>query len=70
MLGPGARALVWDLRPGVVPFHRHAPDPVEHAHGFPFRLVRATLWRWPWRFPLTQRIELVGAERSPGRSGA
>lgn len=69
VLRPGARALVWDLRPGVVPFHRHAPDPVQHAHGSPFRLVRTTPWRWPWRFHITQRIELVRADGSPGRSG-
>jgi SAM-dependent methyltransferase len=69
VLPPGGRALVWDLRPGVVPFHRHAPDPVEHAHGSPFRLVRATPWRWPWSVHLTQRIELVRADGSPGRPG-
>jgi SAM-dependent methyltransferase len=69
VLRPGGRALVWDLRPGAVPFHRHAPDPVEHAHGSPFRLVRATPWRWPWSFHLTQRIELIRADGSAGRSG-
>jgi SAM-dependent methyltransferase len=69
VLRPGARALVWDLRPGVVPFHRHVPDPVEHAHGSPLRVVDATPWRWPWRFTLTQRIELIRADGSPGHSG-
>jgi SAM-dependent methyltransferase len=59
VLRPGGRALVWDLRPGGVPFHRHVPDPVEHADGSPLRVVRATPWRWPWRFSLTQRVELV-----------
>jgi len=67
VLRPDARALVWDFRPGVRPHpfgprHAHMPDPVEHAHGSPLRVVNATPWRWPWRFNLTQRIELV---RSP-----
>jgi SAM-dependent methyltransferase len=61
VLRPGGRALVWDLRPGVVPFHTHVPDPFEHTHGSPLRVVRATRWRWPWRFNFTQRIELVRA---------
>ena len=68
VLRPGGRALVWDLRPGVLPFHAHAPDPVEHAHGTPLRVVDATPWRWPWRLNLSQRIELVHAESPPGDS--
>ncbi len=62
VLRPGARALVWDLRPGVVPFHAHMPDPVDQTEGSALRLVSATRWRWPWRFSLTQRIELVRAD--------
>jgi len=69
VLRPGARALVWDLRPGVLPFRAHPPDPVEHTHGSSLRVVNATPWRWPWRFNLTQRIELVHADGSPGHSG-
>jgi SAM-dependent methyltransferase len=26
VLRPGGRALTWDPRPGVVPFHRDVPD--------------------------------------------
>jgi SAM-dependent methyltransferase len=59
VLRPGGRALVWDLRPGLVPLHRQVPDPLEHAHGGPLRVVSATPWSWPWRFKFTQRIELV-----------
>src|SRR6266498_2870559 len=67
VLRPGARALVWDFRPGAQPFHAHLPDPVEHTHGSQLRVVNATPWRWPWRFNLTQRIELVRADGQPDR---
>ncbi len=62
VLRPDGRALVWDLRPGMVPFHPSLADPVEHTRGTPLRVVDATPWRWPWRFALTQRIELVHAD--------
>jgi ubiquinone/menaquinone biosynthesis C-methylase UbiE len=61
VLRPGSRALVWDFRQGFLPFHARLPDPVEHTHGAPLRVVSATPWRWPWRFNLMQRIELVRA---------
>jgi SAM-dependent methyltransferase len=64
VLRPGAQVLVWDFRPGVLPFHAHLPDPVEHAHGSPLQVVGAAPWRWPWRFTFTQRIELVRADGS------
>ena len=66
VLRAGGRALVWDLRPRLVPFHRHVPDPVAETHTSPLHVVRATAWRWPWRFKLTRRIELVPAGGSPG----
>jgi SAM-dependent methyltransferase len=66
VLRPDGRALVWDLRPGAVPLHRHAPDPVEPARGTPLRVVRATPWRWPLRFALTQRVELAPAGSARG----
>jgi ubiquinone/menaquinone biosynthesis C-methylase UbiE len=59
VLRSDARALVWDFRSGVWPFHADLPDPVEHTQGAPLRVVSATPWRWPWRINLTQRIELV-----------
>jgi SAM-dependent methyltransferase len=70
VLRPGARALVWDFRPGVRPHpfgprHADLPDPVQHTHGTRLRVAKATPWPWPWRFTLTQRIELVRADGSP-----
>jgi SAM-dependent methyltransferase len=69
VLRPGARALIWDFRPGVRPHlfgprHAHIPDPVDHTRGSRLRVVKATPWSWPWRFQLTQRIELARAESS------
>jgi SAM-dependent methyltransferase len=74
ILRPGARALIWDFRPGVRPHlfgprHAHMPDPVEHIRSAPLRVVKAAPWPWPWRFNLTQRIELIRADGSPGPSG-
>ena len=70
VLRPGARALIWDFRPGVRPHpfgprHAHMPDPVEHTRCSPLRVVKATPWPWPWRFNLTQRIELVRTDGPP-----
>jgi len=69
VLRPNARALIWDFRPGVRPHlfgprHAHIPDPVDHTHGSRLRVVKATPWPWPWRLQLTQRMELVRADRS------
>ncbi|MFN2557890.1 MAG: class I SAM-dependent methyltransferase [Nitriliruptorales bacterium] len=61
VLRPDGRALVWDLRPGLVPFHAHVLDPVQHTQDSPLRVLNVTPWQWPWRFRLTQRIELVPA---------
>jgi SAM-dependent methyltransferase len=69
VLRPGGRALIWDFRPGVRPHpfgprHAHIPDRVDHTRGSRLRVVKATPWSWPWRFQLTQRIELARADRS------
>ncbi len=63
VLRPGGRALIWDIQPGVVPVHRHQPEPLDKVAGSPLRFVSATPWRWPWRLSFTQRIELVAAGR-------
>ncbi len=61
VLRPGGTALIWDLKAGAVPFHRHAPDPVAQVHGSALRLVSVTPWRWPWPFAFLQRLELTPA---------
>jgi ubiquinone/menaquinone biosynthesis C-methylase UbiE len=73
VLRPGARALIWDFRPGVRPHpfgprHGRLPDPIQHTRSSPLRVVNATPWPWPWRFTLTQRTELVRADESPSLS--
>ena len=65
VLRPDGRALIWDLRPGVVPFHRGVPDTLQQAHASSVRVVSETPWQWPWRFNLSQRTELVPAVQSP-----
>ena len=69
VLRPGGRALIWEFRPGVVPLHKHVPDPVKHVGGSALRVVGVTRWRWPWRFALAQRIELIRTEGTPGVAG-
>ena len=59
VLRPKGRALVWDLRGGFVPLHGRLPDPASHAAGPTLTLAGSTVWRWPWRFSLLRRIELV-----------
>jgi SAM-dependent methyltransferase len=64
VLRPGGRALVWDFKPGGGPHpfgprDADIPDPLELVDGTPLRPVGATPWRWPWRFELAQRIELL-----------
>jgi SAM-dependent methyltransferase len=59
VLRPRGRALVWDLRGGFVPLHGHLPDPASHTTDAPLTLVSSTPWRWPWRFSLLRRIDLV-----------
>jgi ubiquinone/menaquinone biosynthesis C-methylase UbiE len=62
VLRPGGRALIWDIRAGIVPLHRrHQPDPLDKVAGSSLRLASATPWRWPWRLSFTRRIELVAA---------
>jgi SAM-dependent methyltransferase len=72
VLRPSARALIWDFRPGARPHpfgprHAHMPDPADHTYGSPLRVESATPWLWPWRFTLTQRVQLLRADAGPAR---
>lgn len=55
-------ALVWDLRAHAARAHRAVPDPTDHTTGSGLRVVSATPWKWPWRFALTTRVEMVRAD--------
>jgi SAM-dependent methyltransferase len=64
VLEPGGRALIWDFPAGARPHplartHRHGADPMAQIASAPLRVVSVAPWRWPLRFRLTQRIELV-----------
>jgi len=63
VLRPGARALVWDFRPGVRAFHGHQrPDPIDPARVPSLRVVSVAPWRWPLWFEFLQRTEMVNAD--------
>jgi SAM-dependent methyltransferase len=59
VLRPAGRALIWDLGPGSRLFHAHVTDPAETLRAGGLRMVSAGLWQWPWRFSLSQRLELA-----------
>jgi SAM-dependent methyltransferase len=65
VLRPDGKTLVWDLRQGLLPFVHGMSDPMSQVPGPGLRLVGATPWRWPWRFSLITRIELVRAVPEP-----
>jgi SAM-dependent methyltransferase len=65
VLRPDGRSLVWDFRRGWIPLHGGLPDPAECALGTSLRVVSATPWQWPWRFALTERVELVPNDGTP-----
>jgi ubiquinone/menaquinone biosynthesis C-methylase UbiE len=57
VLRRGGRALIWDLGPGGLPFHRHVPDALADAADTRLEMVSATDWQWPWRFSFSRRTE-------------
>jgi ubiquinone/menaquinone biosynthesis C-methylase UbiE len=65
VLRPGGRALLWDVRHGAVPLHRHMADPIELVRASSLQVVAAGPWRWPWRISLLVRMELVRPPASP-----
>jgi SAM-dependent methyltransferase len=64
VLRPGGRVLVWDILPGRLPMHRHAPDPARSLGHALLEPVSTRPWRWPWRVAVTQRLELVKPQRA------
>jgi ubiquinone/menaquinone biosynthesis C-methylase UbiE len=58
---PGGRILIWDLRPGALPFHGKGHGPADHDHEPDSPLAHATItpWRWPFRLTLADRIEFI-----------
>lgn len=59
VLVPGGRALIWDLRPGALPFHPTVHDEAEVAPQSSLTMANVADWRWPGRFTFARRIELV-----------
>jgi SAM-dependent methyltransferase len=62
VLRPNTRALIWDFRSRPRPHHANPPDPEASTRGTPLYVVGTKPWRWPWRFNLIRRIELVRAD--------
>ncbi len=59
VLRPGGRALIWDLRPGILPFHPEIHDVGQEISSSPLGAATVTPWRWPGRFSLANRSEFV-----------
>lgn len=56
VLRPGGTALIWDLRPGILPFHLEAPAVGDGISASPLGAPVVTPWRWPAGLTLTQRF--------------
>ena len=54
VLRPGGRALIWDLRPGVLPFHPQV-DTASMLSGSPLGPATITPWHWPGSLTLVHR---------------
>ena len=59
VLAPGGRALIWDLKPGALPFHPKVDEAAEAVPPSSLTTASVTDWRWPGRMTLARRIELV-----------
>ena len=58
VLRPGGQALIWDLKPGVLPFHPQV-DTASMLSGTPLGTATVTPWRWPGPLTLALRAEFV-----------
>lgn len=59
VLTPSGTALVWDLKPGALPFHPATTTPVELPPGAALTVAREVDWLWPGPFALARRSELI-----------
>lgn len=57
VLTDGGRALIWDLKPGALPFHPAVGDAADKVSGSALNVVSVADWRWPGPVALSQRIE-------------
>jgi SAM-dependent methyltransferase len=55
VLRPGGRALIWDLRPGILPFHPEVFDAGSALSDSPLGPATVTPWHWPGPLSLAQR---------------
>lgn len=58
VLRPGGRVLIWDLKPGILPFHPKTHREHEAMAGLALHPAGISDWRWPGPLVLTQRFEL------------
>ena len=54
VLRPGGQALIWDLKPGVLPFHPQV-DTASMLSGSPLGPATVTPWHWPGPLTLALR---------------
>lgn len=65
VLAGGGRALIWDLKPGALPFHPAVDGAQDKLTGSKLTAVSVADWHWPGPLVLSQRIESVPPARSP-----
>ena len=61
VLADGGRALIWDLKPGALPFHPAVGDAADKLSGSHLTAISIADWRWPGPVALSQRIECIPA---------
>lgn len=60
VLRPGGQALIWDLKPGGLPFHTHV-DTSSMLSGSPLGAPVVTPWHWPGPLSLANRAAFTRA---------
>ncbi len=59
VLRPAGRALIWDLRPGILPFHPEVFDALPAMSDSPLGPATITPWHWPGPLTLALRAEFT-----------